>query len=68
MKASEIDEENSSLYLSDLATSYYFSARNFRNHYPNLTDDDILMTSLKYILMAYDIDKAKAKELVDKME
>ncbi len=64
IKASEIDEQNSSMYLSDLATSYYFSANNFRNHYPNITDDEILQTSLKYILSAFNIDKDKANKLI----
>lgn len=68
IRASQIDEENSSMYLSDLATSYFFSAKNFRNHYPNMTDDEILKTSLVYIMQAFNIDKSKAKELIDKME
>lgn len=68
LKAAEIDEDNSSMYLSDLATSYYFSANNFRNHYPNMTDDQILQTSMKYILMAFNVDKDKAKGLIDKLE
>ena len=68
LKAAEIDEENSSVYLSDLATSYFFSVKKFRNHYPNMTDDEILKTSLKYILMAFDIDKARARKLIETIE
>jgi tetratricopeptide (TPR) repeat protein len=68
LKAAEVDEENSSLYLSDLATSYYHSANNFRNHYPNMTDEDISRSSLKYILMAFNLTKDKAKELIDGIE
>lgn len=68
LKAAEIDEENSPIYLSDLATSYYFSANRFRNHYPNMTDDEILSTSLKYMLMAFNIDKKKAKQLIEGLE
>lgn len=68
LKAVEVDEENSSLYLSDLATTYHHSANNFMNHYPNLSKDEISTTSLKYILMAFDIPKDKAKELIDKIE
>lgn len=67
-QAAAIDEENSSVYLSDLATSYFFSANKFRNHYPNMTDDEIVRTSLKYILMAFDIDKARAKKLIESIE
>ncbi len=67
-KAAEIDEDNSSVYLSDLATSYFFSAKRFRNHYPNMTDEEILKTSLKYILLAFDIDKNKAKDLIGTIE
>jgi len=65
LRAAEIDEENSSVYLSDLATGYFHSARNFKNHYPALTDDEITKTSLKYILMAFDLPAAKAKQLLD---
>ncbi|MBN1389160.1 MAG: hypothetical protein JXA22_00800 [Candidatus Thermoplasmatota archaeon] len=65
IKAAEIDEENSALYLSDLATSYFFSAKNFKNMYPTMKDDDIMQKSLKYILMAFSIDKEKAKNLID---
>jgi len=68
LKAAELDDENSAVYLSDLATSYFFSARNFRNHYPNLSDDDILKTSLRYILMAFNIDKEKAITLLGSIE
>jgi len=68
LKAAQIDEENSSVYLSDLATGYYHSARNFRNHYPGLTDDAILKTSLKYILMAFDLPKDKALSLLGQLE
>ena len=68
IKASEVDEENSPMYLSDLATSYYFSANNYRNHYPNITDDQILQTSMKYILMAFNVEKDKAKQLIDGIE
>jgi tetratricopeptide (TPR) repeat protein len=66
-KAAEIDEENQSVYLSDLATGYYHSAMNFRNHYPNMTDDDVLKVSLKYILMAFDLPVDKAKKLLDEI-
>jgi len=65
VKAAELDEENSAVYLSDLATNYYHSAQNFANHYPQLKKDDILKTSFKYLLMAFGIDKAKAKEIID---
>ena len=68
IKAAEIDEENSALYLSDLATSYFFSARNFKHMYPNMKDEDIAQKSLKYIMMAFSIDKEKAKVLIDSME
>lgn len=68
LKAAEVDEENSTLYLSDLATSYFQSATTFQNHYPKLTKDDIAMTSLKYILMAFDIPKEKAKELISRID
>lgn len=68
LKASEIDEENSALYLSDLATTYYFSAKNFNHMYPNLDDDKILETSLKFILMAFNIDKDKAATLIKGIE
>jgi Tfp pilus assembly protein PilF len=67
-KAAEIDEENAPVYLSDLATSYFFSAQRFRNHYPNMTDDEIIKTSLKYIMLAFDIDKDKAKKLIDTLQ
>lgn len=68
IKAAEVDEENSPMYLSDLATSYYFAANSFRNHYPNITDDQILQTSMKYILLAFNVEKDKAKQLIDGIE
>jgi len=68
IKASEMDEENSALYLSDLATTYYFSANNFSHMYPNITKDDIIQKSLKYIMMAFNVDKEKAKTLIDRIE
>ena len=68
MKAAEVDEENSALYLSDLATTYYFSARNYKHMYPNMTDDDIVQKSLKFIMMAFNIDKSKAKDLIEKLD
>ena len=68
IRASEIDEENAQMYLSDLATSYFHSARKFKNMYPNLTDDNIASVSLKYILMAFDIPKDRAKILIDSIE
>jgi hypothetical protein len=33
-----------------------------------MTDDEIVRTSLKYILMAFDIDKARAKKLIESIE
>jgi len=68
LKASEIDEENSSLYLSELATSFYHSAVENREKYPNMADDDIRKTALKYILQSFDITKEKAKKLIDDIE
>ena len=65
LKASEIDEENSSLYLSDLATSYFQSAHKFQNMYPNMTAEEINSRSLKYILMAFDLSRENAKALLD---
>ncbi|MFW3146662.1 MAG: hypothetical protein ACMUIE_07610 [Thermoplasmatota archaeon] len=68
LRAAEIDEENSALYLSDLATTYYFSARNFKHMYPKMTDDEILQTSLKYIMMAFNINKDQAVSLISKLD
>lgn len=65
LKAAEMDEENSSVYLCDLATGYYHSAMNFRGHYPDLKDDEILKNSLRYILMAFDLSPEKAKKLIE---
>jgi tetratricopeptide (TPR) repeat protein len=67
VKASELDEENSAIYLSDLATNYYHSAQRFANHYPQLKKEDILQTSFKYLLMAFNIDKSKAKDIIEKL-
>lgn len=66
-KAAEIDEENASVYLSDLATGYFHSAKNFKDHYPGMKDDDILATAMKYILMAFDLSPQKAKEIMDRL-
>lgn len=68
IRAAEIDEENSALYLSDLATSYFFAARNFKHMYPNMGEEEIAQKSLKYIMMAFSIDKEKAKRLIDSMD
>lgn len=68
IRAAEIDEENSALYLSDLATSYFFAAKNFKNMYPAMKEDDIVQKSLKYIMMAFNIGKEKAKSLIDGIE
>ena len=68
LKASEVDEENSAMYLSDLATTYYFSAKNFSHMYPNITNDDITQKALGFIMMAFNIDKEKAKVLIDGLE
>ncbi|MBN1539671.1 MAG: hypothetical protein JW939_05955 [Candidatus Thermoplasmatota archaeon] len=65
IRAAEIDEENSALYLSDLATSYFFAAKNFKNMYPAMKEDDVIRRSLKYIMMAFNIEKEKAKNLID---
>jgi tetratricopeptide (TPR) repeat protein len=67
LKAAELDEENASVYLSDLATGYFHSAKSFANHYPGLKEEEILKTSLKYILMAFDLPVEKAKDLISKM-
>ena len=67
IRASEIDEENAALYLSDLATSYFHSAHKFKNMYPNLTEDDIVSVSLKYILLSFNISKEKAKNIINVM-
>ncbi|MDG6224416.1 MAG: hypothetical protein QCI82_02770 [Candidatus Thermoplasmatota archaeon] len=66
-KASMVDEENASIYLSDLATGYFHSAKNYQDHYPGMTYDDILITSMKYILMAFDLSSEKAKEIIDNL-
>ena len=68
LRASETDEKNSHMYLSELATSYFQSTHRFINHYPNITHDDIAKKSLKYILMAFDLQKDKAKELIGQIE
>ena len=68
IRAAEVDEENSALYLSDLATSYFFAAKNFKHMYPNMSDDDIAQKSLKYIMMAFGIDRDRAKRLIDAQE
>jgi tetratricopeptide (TPR) repeat protein len=67
LRAAQLDEENSSVYLSDLATGYYHSAKNFGNHYPGLKEEEILKNSLRYILMAFDIPVEKAKDLLSKL-
>ena len=68
LKASEIDEENSSMYLSDLANSYYHSAHRFQNMYPNITEEEIDIRSLKYILMAFNLTKDIAKSRIDSID
>lgn len=68
VKASEIDEENSSMYLSDLATSYYHSANRFRNMYPNISKEEIDSRALKYILMAFNLTNDIAKSRIDNID
>ena len=40
-------------------------AKKFFNMYPNLTEEDIVAVSLKYILLAFDISKERAKNIID---
>lgn len=67
LKAAELDEENASVYLFDLATGYFHSAKNFATHYPGVKEEDLLKTCLKYIFMAFDLPPEKAKDLITKL-
>lgn len=64
-KAAELDPENEHHYLSDLAVGYRYKAPIMMEEYVEQAGEDIILRkSLNYMLEALDIDKEKAKELL----
>ncbi len=64
-KAAELDPENKHHYLSDLAVGYRYKAPVMMEEFVEQVGDDIILRkSLNYMLEALDIEREKAKELL----
>ena len=64
-KATEIDEENASMYFSEFAISYYLKAPIIMEKFlDDNTRKMIRKKSLVYLLKALDMDEEEAKELL----
>ncbi|MBS3816399.1 MAG: hypothetical protein KGY76_02420 [Candidatus Thermoplasmatota archaeon] len=65
-QAAELDPDNKHHYLSDLAVGYRFKAPIMMEEYVEEVGEDIILRkSLSYMLEALDIDREKAKELLE---
>ncbi|MFO7792209.1 MAG: hypothetical protein R6W73_04395 [Candidatus Saliniplasma sp.] len=65
-EAAELDPENKAHYLSELAVGYRFKAPVMMEKFVQQAGEDIILRkSLNYMLEALDIDREKAKELLE---